>query len=165
MTGVQALSQRQENQSFVDNLPPDHRLIVHEFGYPIYRALLRAGVNRPGRMRDLVLEIWAGARGSARGSKPRGFQGSENLATLDWLLIQSGSNVSAATLIAHLRRSGLAIVPIEPSKQMIEASMATVSGHSKTVTKSRKHALRLRAAMEAGMHHLWPFLRRDNDPR
>lgn len=160
MTATVGISQSQKNMNEVDMLPLEHRRIVHEFGYSIYRALLRAGVRNPGAMRNLVNEIWHGARGSTRMGKPVGVRGSANIASLDWLLIQSGSNVSAATLLGHMRQAGLVIVPLEPMRQMIDASMETVSGHNVLVSKEEKHRRRLRAAIEAGVDALWPFLRK-----
>lgn len=149
-----------DNLDDVDRLPRDHRLIVHEFGYAIYRALIAVGVREPRAMRFLVTEIWRGARGSMRSGKPRGFSGENNLAQLDWLLIQSGSNIPAATLLRVLRQYGLVVVPIEPSPQMVEASIETVRNHDMVLTKPRKHAMRLRAAIEAGANHYWPFLKK-----
>lgn len=142
----------------VDALPVEHRLVVHEFGYAIYKSLIQAGVTEPRRMRELVHSIWCGARGSTRRGKPQGFAGSGTVAQLDWLLIESGSEVSAVTLIRILRNSGLLIVPMEPSPPMVEASMQVVSGGNVVVSKQRKHAMRLRAAMDAALEHYWPFL-------
>ena len=150
--------QRDDNLNDVDRLPRDDRLIVHEFGFSIYRALRQAGVRNPGSMRQLVHEIWQGARGSTSGGKPRGFAGASNLAALDWMLIQSGATISAACLIRHLRLSGLVIVPLDPSPPMVDASMATISGHNVVVDKRTKHRKRLRAAVDAAVEHYWPFL-------
>lgn len=152
------MTQLQENCEDVDRLPVEYRQIVHEFGFAIYRALITAGVTRPSQMRQLVHEIWHGARGSTRGGKPRGYPGAANLSQLDWLLIQTGSNVSAATLVGILKRHGFILVPHEPSPGMIDASMDTVSDFDVKCTKREKHRRRLRAAHDAAVAHFWPFL-------
>jgi hypothetical protein len=151
-------SQCAENQDDVDRLPPEYRLIVHEYGYAIYRALIAAKVTNPATMRHLVHEIWCGARGSTRGGRPRGFPGAANLSLLDWLLIQNGAAISGACLVRVLRQSGLVIVPVEPMPQMIDASMSTVTAKETVVTKREKHRRRLRAALETGCEQLWPHL-------
>ncbi len=152
------MAQVDDNLAEVDALPVAHKMIVHEYGFAIYKALIRAGLRNPAAMRQLVHEVWSGARGSRRAGKPRGFAGERNVAQLDWLLIESGAAISAMTLISVLRQSGLIIVPMHPSQPMVDASMRTVAEHDMMVTKSKKHALRLRAAMHAAVEHYWPFL-------
>lgn len=131
----------------VDELPPSLRALIHEFGYPIVRAMAQCGVTDPRHIRELVHQCWCGAR---EGSQRNG----STLNKIDWLLAQSGSNLSGATLVAALRQSGMLVVPREPTRVMIEASMTEVRNHG-TISKYDKHRLRLRAANEAGVGHVW----------
>jgi hypothetical protein len=61
--------------------------------------------------------------------------------------VRKGSN-DAATGVSQRT---MCLVPMEPTLEMIDASMATVSNHDVEVTKHEKHRLRLRAAIRAGM--------------
>ena len=97
----------------------------------------------PRRIRQLVHVIWEGARQQG--------QRTTNLHTLDWLLIQAGADVSAAALLRLLEAKSYALVPVSPTRAMLAASLAEVSGHNVRVTKEEKHRRRLRAALMAGM--------------
>lgn len=145
---MNAVSQRTLN-SFerVDRLNPAMRACVHEFGEPIVTACVLAGVKDPRRIRQLVREIWDGARQPMQ-TRPR-------LGSLDWVLQQAGAQISAKTLIRILRDNSHYLVPLDPSKEMIDASMNTVSGFNMRITKREKHQLRLRAAIEAGVKHIY----------
>lgn len=127
----------------IDRLPADLRACVHEFGWAIVNAFLGQGIRSPRTIRFLVKEIWAGAR------QPT--QRSGAYATLDWLLVQAGANISAATLQRILGEYSLAIVPVSPTRKMLNASMAEVSGFNARVTKEEKHRRRLRAAIQAAV--------------
>lgn len=140
-------SARQQNSfEVVDAMPANLRQCVHEYGFAIVNACLQAGVRRPETIRNLVREIWEGAR------QPR--QRRRRAGTLDWLLLQAGAEISASTLVRVLLDNGLVIAPICPSAAMIEASKAEVSGFSQRVTKTEKHQRRLVAAMKAASTHL-----------
>jgi hypothetical protein len=52
-------------------------------------------------------------------------------------------------LDAELLKSGLMIVPIEPSRAMVQASMATVTNAISPMSKREKHTRRLSAALTA----------------
>ena len=143
----------------VDILPKDHKLFVHEFGYPIYQSMVEAGLRNVPVMRQLVNSIWTGARASkGKRNRVRSSGQSGNLQTLDWLLVQSGSDITAAQLVRFLWLRGLVILPIHPIPQMVNASVGTVRGGGRTVSDQQKHTLRLRAAQEAGARQLWPYL-------
>lgn len=124
----------------VDAMPSSLRECVHEFGLPIVRCCVKYGVSDPIHMRELVREIWDGAR---EGKQTNGVYG-----TVDWLLIKSGG-VSSATLMRVLADHGLTIVPLDPTREMLAASMAEVSGFNIKCTREEKHRLRLRAALVA----------------
>ena len=126
-----------------DSLPPKLRECVHEFGLPIVTACMSHGVNDPAAIRSLVKEIWAGARQAGQKSGARN--------TLDWLLLRNGAGISAKTLCRTLEDNHLVIASVEPTKAMLEASMAAVSGGNVICTKEEKHRRRLRAALRAAM--------------
>jgi len=140
-----------------DGMPADLRACVHEYGYAIVHACVEAKVTDPRRIRQLVREIWSGARQPAQ-RIGTGTPHRNALEYLDWVLIQAGAEISAATLIRVLRDNHLVVVPDEPTFQMIEASKATVSNHNMKVTKSDKHRLRLKAAIKAAIQQFWPHL-------
>lgn len=124
-----------------DAMTKAQRELVHEFGLPIVSVCLKHGVERAAAIREIVREIWSGARQEGQRCDARG--------TLDWLLMQSGSNVSAKTLCRILADNNLFIVSAEPSRAMLTASMAEVSGHNVRCTREEKHRRRLRAAIRA----------------
>lgn len=134
---------RMKQLTRVDDMAPDLRECVHEFGLAIVAACLAAGVSRPRTIRQLVKEVWAGARQSSQTSDARG--------TLDWLLIQAGAQISAKTLYRVLAENNLVIVSAEPTRPMLNASLAEVSGFTVRCTKEEKHRRRLRAALRAAM--------------
>ncbi len=150
-----------------DRMSPELRQCVHEFGYTIVRTCLSLGVREPRCIRHLVIEIWNGARQPQQRQMPitgEGDQTSRLIAQLDWLLIQKGAGISAATLVSVLWKSGFQIIYRSPTSLMIEASMAEVSGHNERMTKSEKHRRRLKAAMDAAARRLWPHLFREGRP-
>lgn len=122
-------------------MPPELRALVHEFGYAIVNAFLVCGVRKVSTIRHLVMEVWAGAR------QPSQVGGAEG--TLDWVLMQAGAEINAAKLERLLADFNLRIVPAEPSREMIEASMAEVSDFTQRITKREKHRRRLTAAIKA----------------
>lgn len=132
---------REKSFERLDMLSPELRECVQEFGGPIVEACLQANVNRAPALRQLVLEIWAGARQMGQASGPEG--------TLDWVLAQAGANITAARLERILHDFSLKIVPVTPTSEMIDASMAEVSRFTERVTKAEKHRRRLMAAVKA----------------
>lgn len=139
-----------------DEMPVSLRACVHEFGYPIVHACVAAGVNRPALIRQLVHEIWMGARQpqQRQGNGKSGVR-SKVADHLDWLLIQAGSGISAATLLRMLWSHGMTIVPREPTNQGVTASLDAVKTMG-AVSRTEKHRGRLRAAIAATARHLWP---------
>lgn len=123
-----------------DNMSPELRQCVHEYGYAIVNACFCAGVVAPNRIHQLVKEIWDGAR------QPTQYR--ERGGTLDWLLVQLGAPLNALQRV--LMNNDLVIVPLQPSTAMIEASKAEVSGFNVVVNKAEKHRRRLTAAIKAG---------------
>lgn len=149
---------RQKHLIDVDNMPPELRMCVHEFGYTVVSACLNARVSCPRRIRQLVHEVWRGAR--EHGQRPAfdDIGKSGKLVALDWVMIQAGAAINAATLVRVLRSNGYVVLPLEPTKHMVEASMEECSSFTERVTKREKHLRRLRAATRAACAHLWPHL-------
>jgi hypothetical protein len=136
-------ARRTASLSVVDDLSPGLRSCVHEFGLPIVEACLQSGVREPSKIRFLVKEIWAGARQAA--------QRGDVYDMLDWLLVQSGTELSVARLRRVLADHHIAIISVEPTRAMLDASLAAVSGFTERVTKEEKHRRRLRAALRAAL--------------
>ena len=137
----------------VDVMPPHLRECVHEYGYAIVHAMVAQGVTKPESIHYLVKEVWEGARQPTQrtGKKKSGGRArSPVLDKLDWLLIQAGAGISAATLVRVLAGCDLFIVPSEPSPAMVEASM-DATNHMGVVSKAQKHRNRLRSALKASM--------------
>lgn len=128
----------------IDAMPAGLRECVHEFGFAIVNALVTNGVTKPSAIRQIVATIWAGARQECQRTDARN--------TIDWLLSQSGTGVSSKTLYRLLAQNNMAIVTVEPTRAMLNASLAEVSGHTVKCTKEEKHRRRLRAALRAAMH-------------
>lgn len=126
-----------------DNLPISLRECVHEFGFPIVEVCMKHGVTDPRHIRELVKEIWAGAR--------QGGQRTGVWDTLDWILARAEGPLSSKTLLRLLADNNLALVTAEPTRAMLEASMSEVSGFNVRCTREEKHRRRLRAALRAGM--------------
>lgn len=144
-------------QAETDNMRPELRACVHEFGYAVVKACEFAGVKDPRKIRQLVYEIWMGARQPAQRNRI-GRQRTPVQDSIDWLLIQAGAGVTAATLVRLLWHSGMVILPREPGTVMVEASKAEVSEFNERITKTDKHKRRLRAAIDAQARRLWPHL-------
>lgn len=139
----------------VDRMPAHLRQCVHEYGYAVVEACLQAGVRDPRKIRNLVREIWAGARQPQQ--KTSGNR-SATMDHLDWVLIQASAEISAARLVRFLHDFNWTIVPLFPNKAMIKASLAEVNTFDERITKTDKHSRRLAAALRAGSMSLWPHL-------
>lgn len=133
----------------VDQMPGDLRACVHEFGFETVNACLKYGVTKPNQIRDLIREIWAGAR---QPSQKKG-KGSRYLDRLDWVINQAGAGISAYALVRALTDSGVAIAPAGLIPEMVEASMHAIDGMG-PLNKQKKHEIRLRAALKAGRDYL-----------
>lgn len=140
-TAFQMAQKQHRALETVDNMPGDLRRCVHEFGFPIVQAMLCAGVKNPAQIRNLVREVWCGARQYGQGNDVRN--------SVDVLLAQG--ILSTASLAAFLAANNLAIVTVEPTRAMLAASMAEVSNFDTRVTKEEKHRRRLRAALRVAM--------------
>lgn len=139
-----------------DRMPPALRRCVHEFGYAIVQSCLQAGVRDPNKLRQLVYQIWDGARQPMQ--KTVGNDIPRTVAKLDWILSQAGAEISAATLVGFLQQHNWVVLPNFATAAMIEASLAEVSGGNVLCTKREKHQRRLNAALRAGMKDLYPHL-------
>lgn len=72
---------RRKRLADIDQLPPEIRALVHEYGYNVVRAFLDCGVTQPNRIRHLVetvLDDFSPTRGSRSAQGRR--VSSENMA-------------------------------------------------------------------------------------
>lgn len=152
-TGISAKARRALEMT--DDLSPELRACVHEFGAQIVNTMMQYGVTSPHTIRSIVHSCWMGAR-EPHQRHGAGIKRSTVAEQLDWLLLQNGSGMSAATLLRLLWGHSMVIVPRDPSLVMVEASMATVTGRDVSVPKYTKHKLRLAAGIEAVARKLWP---------
>jgi hypothetical protein len=140
MSAALTIPQRRLNAlDQVDKMPAGLRECVHEFGLPIVTVLTKFGIRDARHIREIVKEIWAGPRQDG--------QGNHVLNTIDVLL--SRGPVSALALRRLLVENSHVIVTMEPTRAMLDASMAEVSGHNVVCTREEKHRRRLRAALRA----------------
>lgn len=139
-----------------DDMPSQYRLLVHEFGTEIVNEFRQCGVSDPRKILRLVVASWNGARNLSNRTG-KNTKVSAPVATLDWLMIQAGAQISAMTLLAMLHKNGWAVAPYTASAAMIRASMS-VDLTDRVVSKHEKHQARLRAAMNAASRELWPHL-------
>lgn len=147
MEHIGAMTQKRINSfNVTDTMPPELRACVHEYGYAIVHVFLQHGIRKPSVIHQIVRECWEGARQPSQ-KRP-------DMGTLDWLLVQREANISAAELIRALRYNDLLVVPRTPTRQMLTASMAEVSGFNERITKTEKHRRRLAAALIAAAEHL-----------
>lgn len=141
-----------------DDMPPELRACVHEYGFAIVQGMRQAGVTDPRRIRQLVHTVWMGARQpNQRVGGTVGRKHSPVLEHLDWLLLQAGAAIPARTLLRTLFQHNMVIVSREPADHMVAASM-DATNHMGVVSKAEKHRRRLRAAITAGARRLWPHL-------
>lgn len=138
-------------------MSPGLRECVNEFGPQIVNEITQAGVSSPQKIRTIVKACWLGARQFGQRTKPAD-GGSPVAAQVDWLLIQSGSSLSATTLARVLWENGMVIMPrMNHQGVMVDASMSAIDGMGR-LDKRQKHAARLEAAIEAGARKYWPSL-------
>jgi hypothetical protein len=140
------LGPRDKRLHQADTMPAALRACVHEYGLAIVTACLKHGVSEPAAIHELVKEIWMGARQTSQRRAPS--------STLDWYFSQAGLDISTPTLLRLLKNQNLIICPHMATRQMIDASMATVANFNAKVTKHEKHKLRLDAALEVGARYL-----------
>lgn len=123
----------------VDRMSPALRACVHEFGLPIVNACTKFGIRNPSHIRELVKEIWHGPRQDG--------QKAGVMNALDVILARGP--ISSNALRRILADGDQVIVSVEPTRAMLDASMAEVSGHNVQCTREEKHRRRLRAALRA----------------
>lgn len=126
-----------------DNLSPDLRRCVHDFGLPIITVLKKFGITDPRHIREIVREVWAGPRQDG--------QSGGTMGSVDFALSRGGTSVSM--LRRMLAENNMVIVSCEPTRAMLDASMAEVSGHNIKCTREEKHRRRLRAALRAAIRN------------
>lgn len=137
-----------------DAMSPDLRAVVHEIGYELVATFLNSGIAKPGLIRFLVHSCWAGPRSHDNRTGALGTPSTAVAGRLDWVLLQSGSQITAATLVGVLASAGMVIVPLEPSPPVVQASMDALNG-VRRVDKPTKHRIRLRAAILKAAQGMW----------
>ena len=147
MTDLPVTKRIARDMEEIDRLPPALRACVYEFGFEIVRVCMSYGIVKPNQIRNLVREIWAGARQPTQ-RKNRASQ-SRALNAVDWVLIQSGCDITAERLIRTLDYNGIFIAPQGVAESMVIASMSAIDGMG-PLTKYEKHKIRLKAALKAG---------------
>ena len=140
----------------VDRLPANVRELVHDYGFNVVTQFLNAGIKSPATIRLLIRTVHAGAREPGN-QRPVGGRrnGKSVLAHIDTWLVQKGATFTAQMLVRLIRDGGFTVLPCSPSKDMIEASMETVSGYDIRCTRQEKHQRRLCAALVAGDREAW----------
>lgn len=131
----------------MEAMPGDLRECVREYGYTIVRALVDVGIRDPRHIHHVVCTVWDGAR------HPWEHQRNKAEGSLDWLLIQAGSPLSAAAIIRVMQNNSYLVVPQAPSDQMVNASIEAIRSMGR-VTKTTKHRVRLREANKVGANHI-----------
>lgn len=150
--------------SITDEMPPRLRACVHEFGFAIVHAFVEAGVKDPAKIRHLVHQCWVGPRSASekpqtkRDGSKRSF-----MEYLDWLLLNSGSSLTAAGLVRELKQSDLVILQCQANELMVDASIAA-TGEMGLVSKREKHRGRLNASIRAASKRMWPQLFNEGKP-
>lgn len=155
--GVQLPDSAIHGQEMTDAMPAGLRACVHEFGFPIVHAFIECGVSDPRQIRHLVGTCWDGPRSFGDRADRERTGRSSTLEKLDWLLTQSGSAITAETLLRILKQRNLVILPLDPADFMVDASLEA-TGAMGLVSKREKHQGRLAAALRAGAVRLWPHL-------
>lgn len=125
----------------VDAMPRPLRECVHDFGLPIVTVLTKFGIRDPRHIREIVREIWAGPRQMG--------QRGGTMQSVDFALARGG--ISLAMLRRMLAENNIVITTVEPTRAMLDASMAEVTGGGERMTKEEKHKRRLRAALRAAL--------------
>lgn len=113
---------RSDRMRVVDGMSEDWRALVHEYGYSVIHQMRNCGVTQANHARHIIETVLNELSPTRHGFSNQG--------------------QSTTTKIV--------MVPLDPSSAMIEASMATVSGHDVSVTKYEKHRRRIRAALDVG---------------
>ncbi len=128
----------QKRMDRVDAFPVDVRAVIYENGLEIVQEFWNHGVRKAKSIQHLIDTVRGTdlPNGQARFKINKGPNTARNPA--EW---KSGDMVGL-----HL-----VVVSVEPTKKMIDASLAEVSGFTERMTKSEKHRRRLRAALHAAI--------------
>ena len=107
----------------IDAMPKEIRELIHEYGLTVVQAFLDLGITKPSSIRHLIKTVLTGS-------------------------MDPGTGIGGVGMVSGRT---MCMVPIEPTPAMIAASMATVANHDMIIDKEKKHLLRLRAAIKAGI--------------
>lgn len=151
MSGDRVQARTQRELDVTDGMTRELRECVHEFGLPIVERLMWHGVRSPGAIREIVREIWDGARQPSQ--RLYASTGGSVVNKLDWVLLQANCPISAKRLIRVLDDRSFTVSPSHPTAAMIDASLDALQSHG-FVSKREKHRLRLMAALKAAQQEL-----------
>ena len=119
----------------IDRLPADIRALVHEFNWTMIHPFLKAGIRDARQIRHLIRCVVHGAAS----------HNGKNLPPIRPLRLSADTEMELAL------REDLAVCEINPSDQMVQASMDAVLPYvpgTPLLTKREKHRIRLRAALQ-----------------
>lgn len=144
-----------QSLQIVDNLSPDLRRLVHEYGLHAVQTCLEAGVTRPASIAHVIRSIRGSARGGRQGAVPTmKLRGGRVLSALDpWLLAQ-GAAFTGQQVVRVILDQSYTVLPIQPTATMIDASLGALDGVGR-VDRHQKHLMRLTAAIRAGTNSMW----------
>jgi hypothetical protein len=146
----------EDHCAVVDRLPKDLRALVHDYGYSVVVQFYDAGIQKPGQIRHLIAVARLGAREPGNQRPAKISPGVRAINALDIALTEAGAGLHARPVARHLRDLGYVIVPrTGPTREMVDASMATVSAGNLMVSKPEKHQRRLQAAINAFDAEMW----------
>ena len=120
--------------AFIDRLTPEHRELIHEFGFDVIKAFLDHGITRPRTIRHLVHTIHEDMTGLK----------ASNYEDIGMIFRRA---------ILQLQGSPYLVVPRMPTTAMVQASINALddAGIAHTgVERTRKHTVRLIHANVAG---------------
>lgn len=139
-----------ERQARVDELTPDQRALVHQFGWGVVSAFLNLGVTKPRQIRHLIETV---QRGSVETQErfPVGTVLAPAAIRLQDVLKDLGvMGLSPSMLTQAIRRRGGVVVPMSPPDYMVEASIEALHRPRYAdvrVSRWEKHKIRLSDAL------------------
>jgi hypothetical protein len=142
-----------KRQREIDNLPPETRALVHEFGWGIVSAFLDVGIKKPSIIRHLVETTMRGAY-ETRERRRSWLAIAPAVEDMAQVLHDIGSSENPGALVRGIRRRGGALLRMKASRVMVNASVAALDDpkhRGRRFDVFEKHKIRLDAALAAGI--------------
>lgn len=147
--GEALLAERRKRMAEIDTLPEAWRHLVHEFGWTIIAPFFRAGL-KPGVAKHLIEIVLLGAH-EIREKRSANCLQSPAAARVAKAISGIATPYTPSALAVEIRRGGGIIVPMQPTREMVLASMTAL--HRRpfigAIDTERKHRLRLSDALAA----------------